>query len=103
MIRGKKPNWVRKLAESRIKYLFELADKNKKKHPERARRYVEITRKISERYNIVLTPKQKKKFCKRCGTYFTAKNLKVRIVPKIKSTAYICLECGFKKLYKTQK
>ena len=51
---AKRPeSWVR-IAGERIDILLGLAGKEAKKHPERARRYVELARKIGMRYNVRL-------------------------------------------------
>ncbi|MEM0372713.1 MAG: ribonuclease P [archaeon] len=99
MIRGKKPKWVADLARSRINRLLELAGENKRTRPERSRRYVQLARRISERYNVRMTQEQKKLFCKRCSSYFTGSNSKVRIAPKTRALVRVCLICGFKKAY----
>ena len=99
MIRGKKPVWVTELAMKRIERLLELAEANKKTHAERSRRYVELARKIAERYNVKMAAAQKRKFCKRCSSYFTADNSKTRVAPKTKAIVRVCVECGFKKAY----
>ncbi|MEM5766346.1 MAG: ribonuclease P protein component 4 [Candidatus Aenigmatarchaeota archaeon] len=67
-LRAKKPRWQRKIAKERIEILFNLAEKELKKHPERSRRYVELARKIGLRYNIRLQRELKRKFCKNCNT-----------------------------------
>ena len=68
MRRGKKPEWQKKIAKERINILFELAERELKKHPDRSRRYVELARKIGLRYNVRLPRKLKRKFCKNCNT-----------------------------------
>jgi ribonuclease P protein subunit RPR2 len=99
MLRGKKPNWVSNLASDRIAKLLLMAEQNKTIHPERSRRYVELARKISSRYNVRMTAEQRSLFCRRCDSYFTAGNSKTRIVPKLKAKVLICVNCGFKRIY----
>jgi len=64
---SKRPQWQQDIAEERISILFNLAKKEIKKHPDRSKRYVELARKISLRYNIRLG-KAKRDFCKNCFT-----------------------------------
>jgi ribonuclease P protein subunit RPR2 len=68
MRRTKKPDWQQRIARERIQILFDLAEKEFKKHPERSKRYVELARKMGLRYNIRLPKELKKKFCKNCST-----------------------------------
>lgn len=66
--RAKKPEWQQRIAGERIRTLFNLAEKELKTYPDRSRRYVELARKISLRYNIRLPKELKRKFCKKCNT-----------------------------------
>ena len=98
--RGKKPSWIKQLAEKRIETLLGLAKRNARKHPERSRRYVELTGKLSMKYNITISREWKKRFCKKCNAFWIlGKNLKVRSDPRTKTMNYNCLECGFVKRY----
>lgn len=100
MKRRRKPRWIKQLAEKRIETLLNLAKSNAKKHPERSMRYVELAGKLSMKYNITISREWKKKFCKKCNTFWVlGKNLKVRSDPKTKTTNYICIECGNVKRY----
>jgi len=65
--RAKKPDWQQRIARERIQILFDLAERELRKHPERSRRYVELARKISLRYNVRLPRELKKRFCKNCN------------------------------------
>lgn len=67
-IKARKPEWQKKIAKERISILFNLAERELNKHPERSRRYVELARKIGLRYNIRLPKELKRKFCKNCNT-----------------------------------
>lgn len=66
--RGKKSEYQIKIARERIEILLNLAEKEFKKHPKRSKRYVELARKIGMRYNVRLSKRQKRKFCKSCNT-----------------------------------
>lgn len=92
-LRKKSEMW-KKIANERIKILFEEAEKCFKTHPERARRYVELARKIGMRYNVRLR-KYKKKFCKKCNAYLKpGVNCRVRVNKNKKAVLYTCLGCG---------
>lgn len=65
--RSRKPEYQIKIAKERIGILFELAEKELKRHPERGKRYVELARKIGMRYNVRLGD-YKGKFCKNCNS-----------------------------------
>jgi len=96
-IRTKKPEWQKKIAEERIQILFDLAEKEFKKYPERSSRYVELARKIGLRYNIRLPKETKRKFCKNCNTL-----LKPGLTSKIrfqnKTLTIKCVVCN--KIYR---
>ena len=87
------------MASDRIAKLLLMAEQNKTIHPERSRRYVELARKISSRYNVRMSADQRSLFCRRCDAYFTADNSKTRIVPKMKAKVIVCAGCGFKRIY----
>lgn len=103
MKRGKKPRWVRDLAKKRIKILLNLAEENAKKKPKRSKRYVELARKISKKYNVSISSVSKdwkKKICKKCNAiWIQGLNVKVRTDSKTKTIQYICQECGYVKRY----
>jgi len=100
LIRGKKPRWVYALAEKRILKLLKMAEENVKTHPQRTKRYVELARKISSKYNVRITRELKRKICKKCNAFLIPGfNCKVRADRKTKCITYICLECGERKRY----
>ena len=85
---------VKKIAKERVKILFDMAkDEAVKENWERSRRYVELARKIAMKTNISLK-NYKRKFCKKCNTYFTSKTAKVRTQKKDMRITYTCLVCG---------
>ncbi|HIH16052.1 MAG TPA: ribonuclease P [Candidatus Diapherotrites archaeon] len=65
-MRERQKNRVEALALERIYRLFELAEAEAK--PERAKRYVELARKISARNKARIPPELKKRFCKKCNS-----------------------------------
>ena len=84
-----------KIAKERINILFNLAEKEFKKHPERSRRYVELARKMGMRCNIRLTKGQKRKFCKKCNQILIPKKTaEIKIGPNKKLVEIKCLVCG---------
>lgn len=66
--RSKKPLWQIEIAKERIEILLKYALNEKK--TERARRYVELARKIAMKYNIRLKREQKRLFCKWCNNIY---------------------------------
>jgi len=96
---SKKPEQYIKIARERIQILFDLAEKEFKKHPERSKRYVELGRKIGLRYNVRLSKQLKRKFCKNCNSLLIAGlTSRVRINSKKKILTIKCLKC--KKIYR---
>jgi len=97
MIRGKKSFRYLKIAKERIEILFNLAEKEFRKHPKRSRRYIELAREIGLRYNMRLTKEQKKRFCKNCNSLLVpGLSSKVRLNKKIVTIK--CLNCN--KIYR---
>ncbi len=87
---------IRKIARGRIDRLFELAESVAREHPERARRYVELARKIGQRYNVRIPKRWKYRFCKRCNTFWIpGETVTVRLKPDPQPhIEYICKHCG---------
>ena len=84
-----------KIAKERIEILFNLAEKELKKNPQRSRRYVELARKIGTRCNVRLTTGQKSKFCKKCNQLLISKKTsKIKIEPNEKFIEIKCMNCG---------
>lgn len=91
----RKPEWQENIAKERIAILFDLAEKEFKKYPERSNRYVQLARKIGLRYNIRLSKELKRKFCKSCNTLLIpGLTEKVRMDSKNKTVVRRCLKCG---------
>ena len=100
MRRSSKPKWVKETAWKRIAKLLDLAEANLKKHPERTRRYVELAKKLSSKYNATIPREQKRKICKKCDAFLLPGfNLAIRADKNTKAMVYTCLECGHKKKY----
>jgi ribonuclease P protein subunit RPR2 len=97
--KSKKPTWQQDIAKERIDILFNLAEKEFKKHPERSRRYVELARKIGLRYNIRFPKELKRKFCKNCNNLLKPGiGSQVRIDSKKRAIFIKCLKCN--KIYR---
>jgi len=95
MRKPKKVDWQQKIAKERIDILFNLAEKEFKRHPERSKRYVELARKIGLRYNVRFTKALKKKFCKNCNSLLKpGASAKIRLDRKTKSIVIKCLNCS---------
>lgn len=92
---------VNKIAFQRCATLLELSREMFAKDKALAKRYVSLARKIAMRHRLKLGARD---FCKKCSTPFMpGVTLKVRLKPKEKIIAYICLECGAKKRFKYSK
>ncbi|MEM4262088.1 MAG: hypothetical protein QXI10_03935 [Candidatus Diapherotrites archaeon] len=60
---------ARKIGLERIYRLFELAEQEFEKKPERSKRYVEIAREISKKTKAKIPKELKQKFCKKCNSH----------------------------------
>lgn len=82
---------IDKIAKERIEILFCLAEKELKKNPERAKRYVYLARKIAMKARVPISG-YKKSFCRKCGSYL---KLGVNAVKRISKSRQIitCLNC----------
>jgi ribonuclease P protein subunit RPR2 len=86
-------SWQKRIARERIQILFDLANQEFAKHPERAHRYVELARKIAMRCRVRIPRELKMKFCKNCYKYIMpGVNCKVRLLARC--VVYHCRECG---------
>jgi ribonuclease P protein subunit RPR2 len=96
---SKKPDWQQEIAKERIFILFNLAEKEFKKHPERSKRYIQLARKIGLRYNVRLPRELKKAFCKNCDILLKPGiTSQVRLDKSSKTVNTICLNC--KRVYR---
>jgi len=95
-VRRREKKAVKKIVLGRIHRLFQLAELEFPKHPERSKRYVEIARRLGMKNKVRIPRKWKRRFCKRCGAFWVpGKNLLVRTKPRPQPhVEYICLECG---------
>jgi ribonuclease P protein subunit RPR2 len=95
MRRAKKSLFRSRIARERIERLLTLAREEFKTNPERSRSYVELARKIGMRYNVRLTKKQKRSFCKKCNQLLMPdETSQVQRDSKKKLIIIKCLNCG---------
>ncbi len=98
--RSNKPESWTKIARERIEILLSLAEKEVRKHPDRAERYVELARKIGMRYNIRPGRHAKMRFCSRCNTFLVpGLNCRVRTSKDRQALVITCGRCGSVKRY----
>jgi ribonuclease P protein subunit RPR2 len=84
-----------KIAKERIKRLFNLAKEGYEKNPERTARYIELARKIGKRYNVRLTRKEKRSFCKNCNHLLIPNKTSTSEIDSKKQLVIIkCTNCG---------
>ena len=81
------------IAEERINILFNRAEEEFTKHPERSDRYVEMARNIAKKYNMKMPAKWGKRFCRNCH-HFLKPGLNCQIRLSNSSVVIKCLECG---------
>ena len=84
------------IALERIYRLFELAEGEFEKHPERSKRYVQLARLIGTKNRAKIPKALKTKFCKKCGAFLKeGKNSEIKKEGKLISVK--CSDCGFVK------
>ncbi len=85
---------MQSLGLERIYRLFELAEEQLDKHPERSSRYVKLAREISKKVRARIPAELKLKFCKKCGSLLLGgKNAAISKNGAI--TIVKCLVCKF--------
>ena len=88
----KKPAQQVKIANERIKFLFQHAKEIFKEDSKLSDKYVKIARRIAMKYKIRFPSEYKKRFCKNCYKYFVpGVNCRVRIHKH--RIIYYCLSC----------
>jgi len=84
-----------KIAKERIEILFKLAEEEFTKHPDRSKRYLELIDKLRTKVNLRLTKEQKKRFCKKCHSYWIkGKTLEIKKGAKGEPDTFICKVCS---------
>jgi len=97
-------NKRKEIALERIYRLFELAEAEFERHPERSKRYVELARKLGTRNRATIPTELKKRFCKKCGAFLVkGKNSEWKEAGELVEIK--CRKCGycFKKSLKQEK
>ncbi len=84
----------RRIALERMEVLFGLAEKEAlQSHAGRARRYVDLARRLGMRYNVRVPSAFKRRFCKECLAYLVPSvNARVRVGRG--RVVVTCLSCG---------
>jgi len=83
---------IKKIADERIKILFDEAKKIYKKNHFLSSRYVTLARKIAMKAQVSMPSYLKKKFCRKCSSYLVpGLNCRVRI--RNKKLIYYCIDC----------
>lgn len=88
-----RPDEIKKITAERIERLFELAEGAFKGHPELANRYVELAWRLKTRYNLKLPPYLKRKFCKKCLSFWKP-GVSCRVRVQSGCVVMTCLCCG---------
>lgn len=84
----------RRIALERMETLFRLAEKEALRRKEgRAKRYVELARRIGMRYNVRVPRAFKRTFCKACGA-FLVPSVTARVRVGGGRVAVTCTACG---------
>ncbi len=92
-MRKKQKDWAKDMAYERILRLFELAESEFKKHPERSNRYVGLARRIGMRYRVRMPPDLKRRICRHCHSYLV-QGATARTRLRGSHIATTCLACG---------
>jgi len=86
-------NQRKKVATRHVNTLLQLSLQIMDEHPERARRYIEMTRNIVRKHKVRLSNEQKRQFCKCCNTPLVpGKTCRVRT--RNEKVSVTCLNCG---------
>jgi ribonuclease P protein subunit RPR2 len=89
----------RRIALERMEILLVMAEKEALgRQALRARRYVELARRLGMRYNVRMPPRFRRRYCRKCLTYFVpAVNARVRVGDS--RVTITCLSCGLVERY----
>lgn len=84
----------RRIAVERMSTLFRLAESEAlQRHADRARRYVELARRLGMRYNVRVPAAFKRSFCKKCLA-FLLPSVSARIRVGRGRVVVTCIACG---------
>jgi ribonuclease P protein subunit RPR2 len=90
-------NVIKKIARTRMMFLFDKAHELFPTKPDLANRYVFLARKYAQRTKIVIPEEWKRRICHRCKKFlYTGINSRVRLHSNGKTShvSVSCLECG---------
>ena len=92
--RGRRSKDTEQIAQERIELLLkEAAGAVRADRKDRAKRYVDLARKIGMRYNVPLPAQGKRWVCLGCGVFMVpGRNASLRLRPQ--RTVIRCLDCG---------
>ncbi|MBI1968677.1 ribonuclease P [Candidatus Woesearchaeota archaeon] len=82
----------KRIAQERIRKLFQQADEMFSSHPELANRYMTLARKIAMKARTPIPRELKRKFCKHCFTYLRP-GINARIRTRQGKVVISCLGC----------
>ncbi len=95
MMRGRKPEWQKRIARERIEKLFRLADEAASHDISLSDRYVEIAKKIGMRYLVRIPKRLKIRMCKYCGGFLKpGVSASVRVAAGSNMLKITCWRCG---------
>ncbi|MEM3526169.1 MAG: ribonuclease P protein component 4 [Candidatus Jordarchaeaceae archaeon] len=85
-----------KIARERIEYLMQLAEKVFLQNPERAQRYVDLSRRISMRNKVRIPRVWRRRICRNCKAFlWPGVNCRVRLRARRQPHLVVtCLKCG---------
>ncbi len=87
---------VKKTVRESITILFQQADENVENHPDRTKRYIQMIWDLVKKHKLRLTKEQKRKFCRKCLTFFIPDKTVIVIFNKLNSFFYLkCKKCGY--------
>ncbi len=93
-----KKRMIKDTSKDAIAILLAQAEENAVSHPARTKRYIEMLWALLKKYKIRLTKDQKKKFCRKCLTFFVIdENAKAIFDAKHSSFYLKCGKCGNKR------
>ncbi|MFB6076383.1 MAG: ribonuclease P protein component 4, partial [Candidatus Aenigmatarchaeota archaeon] len=88
------------IARERIEILFREAEKRFPEQKQLSNRYVELAKRIGERYRVRIPRELKRKYCRHCNSYIKPGiNCEVEMDNENKCMVYKCGECGKKFRY----
>src|SRR5947208_14113568 len=94
MVKRRHRGMERRIAGERMVTLFRLAESEAlRRHPGRARRYVELARRVGMRYNVRVPGPFKRSFCKK-SCAFVLPSVSARVRVRRAGVVVTCPACG---------